>query len=86
LKLPDDEEVDERDVPIVCLGGSGGGFRAVSWDFPQRSCPFDVVKGEKLIDSRRVSFDSDAGIFGDDGGCEGSWDVGFGEPVLSRVL
>ncbi|KAL7417062.1 hypothetical protein BDY24DRAFT_157163 [Mrakia frigida] len=30
LKLPDDEEVDERDIPIVCLGGSGGGFRAVS--------------------------------------------------------
>lgn len=30
LQIPDDEEIDERDVPIVCLGGSGGGFRAVS--------------------------------------------------------
>lgn len=30
LKLPEYEEVDERDIPIVCLGGSGGGFRAVS--------------------------------------------------------
>lgn len=30
LRLPEDEEVDERDVPIVAIGGSGGGFRAVS--------------------------------------------------------
>lgn len=30
LRLPDEEEVDERDVPIVAIGGSGGGFRAVS--------------------------------------------------------
>jgi hypothetical protein len=30
LHLPEDEVVDERDVPIVAIGGSGGGFRAVS--------------------------------------------------------
>ena len=73
LQIPDDEEIDERDVPIVCLGGSGGGFRAVSKVSRLAECA--VSWADLTCDATGMSVD--AGLLGDDGGRQGGWHVGL---------
>lgn len=79
LRLPEDEVVDERDVPIVAIGGSGGGFRAVR----RLICP---LLFQRQLDMLTAWNSADAWTASDVRGSQRGWHVGSGQCLLPTPL